>query len=89
MTTTPLTINEAAQALGVSVKTVRRLIERRKLGTIRYTERGKILISQEELDRFQESCTTAAKPPKAVPASPRSRPPSSDCLPRPAWGKKY
>lgn len=100
--TPPLTIAAAAEALGISTKTVRRLIAQRKLGSIRYTPRGKVFVAAEELARFREACTTPPKLPKVIPprrrlttlSVPRSQWGTdgvevSDILPRSQWGRKY
>jgi len=67
MTTTPLTIIEAARSLGVSTKTMRRLIDQKRIGSIRYTPKGKVYVDPEELDRFQNGCRTNPTPPKSKP----------------------
>lgn len=87
MTETVLTIAEAATALGVSTKTVRRLVDARKIGHIRLTPRGKIQIAQAELDRYQESCTVGPRPTKPQPSL-QLRRLSSESIPRSEWGGK-
>lgn len=50
-----LTVQEIAEALKVSEKTVRRLIKRGDLAAYRLGERGQLRVNEDELERYVES----------------------------------
>ena len=73
----PLPLTTAAETLGVSVKTVRRLVAKGRLASTRYTEGGKIYIEVDELERFRAAC----KAPSKIKTGRRQ------FAPKPTWGR--
>lgn len=86
MTTTPMPLAEAARQLGISPKTLRRLIGKRKIAAIQYIDRGKIFIDPDELERFKNGSTTPIKEPPKPPTK-RLQPLAPDMIPRSNWGR--
>jgi excisionase family DNA binding protein len=80
-----LSIKQVAESLGVSIKTVRRLVKKKRLATVRYNERGKILIEPQEVERFKNVSTTPSKEAKVT-----TRPKKlvRDVVPREEWGNR-
>lgn len=80
-----LPLEQVADRLAVSVRTVRRLLAARKLAPTRYTERGKIFVSDEEVERFLQESTAKLRPPKQA-RSPIGNS-AREIVPRNEWGK--